>query len=1030
MNRYNSSAASDDILPRDLMNSITFTSTANSNRKKYTHNDKNNFKIATWNVCGLNDPGKLENVLNEIKNLNVDICGISETFMIDAGDFISTLPTGEKFKIFYSGGDVIRRKGVAIILNQKLMNHVSSIYMISERIITIKINAKPVNLFIIQCYAPMLQSPEEEKIEFYENLRKTINDNKQFQENLILLGDFNAKVGEGKKNDTVGPYGLGISNSSGDDLINFCIEHNLFLTNTWFEQKQSNRHTWTSPDGRIKNQIDYICMSKRFKNSVTNSKVRPGADCGSDHNPVVAVVKTRLKRLAKKNVLKKWDLVKAKCPINKNLFAEGVEEKLVASQSPSEPIPFDDVNSNWNNLKEAITTTAEEVFGKEQLIAKQKWMTKELLELMEERKKYKNSMDDDGKRKYKELRRIVQMKCREKREEFINKECEEAETLERVSSSKFHKKIKDIAGKKKNVTYCLIDENNKEIYDAELIVKRWKEYSEQLYNEERPNMPEIVLNDDEIPIFSPNDIAKMMKKLSNGKSCGDDNIPSEFIKLLNENEIIHLTNLMNAIYQTGHIPDDFLQSTFITLPKVNKAKHCSDFRTISLISHTSKILLQLIKQRINDIIENNLSDTQMGFRQGKGCRDAITLMRLLLEKHIEKGKDIFMTFIDYSKAFDNVNHAKMIEILEKVNISKADLRLIVKLYWGQRGKIKTSLGVSEEFQISKGVRQGCIISPVLFNIYVEYIVRESIGSEENGIQIGERRINNLRYADDLVLISTTKNGLTQQMRKLYEKSKEYSMKINIKKSKVMRVSKNEASRVNNIVIENEKYDEVTKYKYLGAEITKDAKCEVEIKKRIAMAKNAFWNHRDMMRRNVSRKTKLRLLNTYVFSILTYGCESWTLNPLLSARIQSFENWCYRRMLKVSWVERVRNTEILRRMGKVRFEWLNTIRERKLRFAGHVMRGSSGGLMLDVMKGDVAGRRLVGRPRRTWWNDILEWLEIQSREEFETMAQDRRSYSAAVTDALMRLATIDNDEAVSSWWLYSTLRVIINNCYCY
>ncbi|KAI5752717.1 hypothetical protein M8J77_019728 [Diaphorina citri] len=980
-------------------------------QKKSTFTKQNHLRIATWNVGGMNAPGKLENILNEMEILNLDILGISETFMNDAGDFTSTLPNGDSFKIFYCGGNKSRR-GVAFILNKKLMNQVTSVYMISERIIGIKINANPVNIFIIQCYAPTLDSSDEEKAEFYDMIRTTIDDNKKFQENLILIGDLNAKVGNAKIEDIVGPHGLGTLNSSGEDLVNLCKEKQLFITNTWFEQKQSSRHTWTSPGGAIKNQIDYICVSKRFRNSVTNAKVRPSADCGSDHNLVVADIITRLKKLARKAVSRKWNLEKIKCPTNKSLFAQGIEEKLNTTLSlPNNEADADeDVNSNWNILKEAITKTAEDVIGKIPFQAKQKWMTQEILEIMEERKKFKNRTDADGKERYKELRRLVQKKCREKREEFINKECEEAEALERVNSSKFHKKIKDIAGRKKNVTYCLIDENNKEIFDSELILKRWKEYSEQLYNEVRPNMPIIEVQEDEIPTFTIADITKMIKKLCNGKSSGEDNIPAEFIKSLNQNEIMLLTNIINNIYKTGSIPNDFLQSIFITLPKVNKAKHCSDFRTISLISHTSKILLQIIKQRINNIIEDNLSETQMGFRQGKGCRDALTLMRLLLEKHVDKNKDVFLTFIDYSKAFDNVNHAKMIEILQKTNIPKADLRLIIKLYWGQSGKVKTSMGVSEEFQISKGVRQGCIISPLLFNIYVEHIIKESIGPQELGIKIGNRIINNLRYADDLVLISNSKNNLTELMKKLYDKSKEYSMKINIKKSKLMRVSKKEGAKMNSIVIDSEIYEEVMQYKYLGSELTKDMRCEVEIKKRIGMAKSAFWNHRDMMRRNVSRNTKLRLLNTYVFSILTYGCESWTLNPTLSQRIQSFENWCYRRMLKVSWIDKVRNTEILRRMGKSRFEWLNTIRDRKLRFAGHVMRGSSGSLMLDVMEGEVEGRRPVGRPRRMWWDDVLEWLEIQSKEEFKTLAQERRPFGNAVTAALMRLATIDSDDA--------------------
>lgn len=268
-----------------------------------------------------------------------------------------------------------------------------------------------------------------------------------------------------------------------------------------------------------------------------------------------------------------------------------------------------------------------------------------------------------------------------------------------------------------------------------MILKRWAEYCENLYKDERPELITTNLDGDVIPEFNGDQIRNIIKRLNNKKSPGSDNIPAEFLKLVDEHGLNFITSLINSIYANGIIPDDFLQSIFIPLPKTSRAKNCADFRTISLISHASKILLYLIKDRIYNIIEDNLSETQMGFRGGKGCRDAISAMRILLEKNIEKNQDVYMAFIDYEKAFDNVNHVKLISLLKKINIPTADIRLIEQLYWKQNGKVKTSIGISEDFNIIKGVRQGCIISPIIFNIYIEQIIQESIAYNPHGIKI-------------------------------------------------------------------------------------------------------------------------------------------------------------------------------------------------------------------------------------------------------------------------------------------------------
>jgi len=142
------------------------------------------------------------------------------------------------------------------------------------------------------------------------------------------MGDFNGKVGNSREEDTVGPYGLGERNDNGERVVTFCKRHNLCITNTWFQQKRSGKHTWTSPNKEIKNQIDYVMVDKRFRNGIQNSKSRPGADCESDHNPVVVTMKIKLQRVKKSRKTEKWDVNNLKKPETRNAYRSVLDKQL------------------------------------------------------------------------------------------------------------------------------------------------------------------------------------------------------------------------------------------------------------------------------------------------------------------------------------------------------------------------------------------------------------------------------------------------------------------------------------------------------------------------------------------------------------------------------------------------------------------------------------------------------------------------------------------------------------------------------
>ena len=192
-----------------------------------------------------------------------------------------------------------------------------------------------------------------------------------------------------------------------------------------------------------------------------------------------------------------------------------------------------------------------------------------------------------------------------------------------------------------------------------------------------------------------------------------------------------------------------------------------------------------------------------------------------------------------------MKHDKLLEIMESAGIPELERRLFINLYWSQQAAVRWDNKVSRFVNIQKGVRQGCIISSILFNLYSEYMINEALESEP-GIQFNGNNITNLRYADDAVLVANTKNKLQRTMDKLNEKCKDYEMAINVKKTKVMGMSKTGAVKCE-IHMDGMILEQVERYKYLGSWITEDARCDEEIRARIGIAKAAFCQNKEIMK---------------------------------------------------------------------------------------------------------------------------------------------------------------------------------------
>ena len=222
--------------------------------------------------------------------------------------------------------------------------------------------------------------------------------------------------------------------------------------------------------------------------------------------------------------------------------------------------------------------------------------------------------------------------------------------------------------------------------------------------------------------------------------------------------------------------------------------------------------------------------------------------------------------------------------------------LLRNLYAGQEATVRNGHGTTDWFQIGKGVCQGCILSPCFFNLYAEYIMRNA-GPEEAqaGIKIARRNINNLSYADDTTVMAESEEELKSLLMKVKEETEKVGLKLNIQKNKIMA-----SGPITSWQIDGETVETVADFIFLGSKTTANGDCSHEIKRHLLLGRKVMTNLDSILKsRDITLQTKVHLVKVMVFLVVMYECESWTIKKAESIRIDAFELWCWKRLLRVS-----------------------------------------------------------------------------------------------------------------------------------
>uniref|UniRef100_A0A672MKF5 Endonuclease/exonuclease/phosphatase domain-containing protein n=1 Tax=Sinocyclocheilus grahami TaxID=75366 RepID=A0A672MKF5_SINGR len=308
-------------------------------------------KIGTWNVRTLRSPGKLELLRKEMTPYECDILGLSEMRWTGVGE----LNGGE---VIWSGEEKNHMRGVGFLLSKRAKDALLGYNPVNSRNIVARFNGAPLNIAVIQVYAPTSDSTEEEVETFYGQLEHTIEELPK-KDVKIVIGDWNAKVGTDNLGweQVMGCHGYGQRNNRGERLLEFASKNDLLITNTRFQQKDSRKWTWMAPDGKYTNMINLVLVDRRWKTAVRVCRTFQGADISSDHSLVMYKLKLRLKRTTRQQLHEPRRNINALGnAMVRGVFKDKVEQRL--ANSPSQPV---ELNDRVRRLNEAKQSSVREV---------------------------------------------------------------------------------------------------------------------------------------------------------------------------------------------------------------------------------------------------------------------------------------------------------------------------------------------------------------------------------------------------------------------------------------------------------------------------------------------------------------------------------------------------------------------------------------------------------------------------------------------------------------------------------------------
>ena len=755
-----------------------------------------------------------------------------------------------------------------------------------------------------------------------------------------------------------------------------------------------------------KGQIDYILVNRKWSNSVMNSEAYSSFESiNSDHRIVTARIRlsVRANKPKRRTNMLCWSALRTDVEVHSR-FAISVKNRFQELCSEVS-LDGDSNSSRYSNMVAACKHAAEETIPKQQKVkSRLPWEDSDIarcrlkVSTLSANKRASRKPEDIA--LFKEAIEELDSLYLQKQEEYIQAKTADIEAAHVQHKSKLVWKIVNEVTKRKKRNSGRLNASN-----PNERIALWKNHFSTLLGS-APSPTPITIEQviaEELPIccddFTIEELSASLKTLHNNKAPGLDDIPAEVWKSrILDNELLDFCNKT----LNGDKPENWSESGIVPVPKKGDLSKPTNYRGISLTAIAAKIYNRMLLDRLRPHVDPLLRPNQNGFRKGRGTVSQILTIRRIIEGVKAKNLKAVLTFIDFKKAFDSVDRQKLMDILRAYGIPEKIVKAIEVMYTNTRAKVLSPDGETDFFEILAGVLQGDTLAPFLFVIVIDYVLRRAVGGYEHlGLTLAEGRtsrlprkvnmasqsgksISDTGYADDLCMLSDTLQEAQELLTRVETAAAEVGLFMNEKKTEYMSFGLSGRPLASKSGADLKKVDD---FLYLGSWVNTT---ERDLSVRIAQAWAASNKLDTIWKSRLCRDLKIQFFRATVESVLLYGAECWSLTKQQQKRLDG----CYTRLLRaslnISWKQRLTNKVLYGSIPPIS----QTVRERRLRFAGHCSRAKDECISDVLLWRPRHGKRRVGRPAKTYV-DLLEEDTGYTAEELDGLMADRAIWNSVI-----------------------------------
>ncbi|KAK3518340.1 hypothetical protein QTP86_018635, partial [Hemibagrus guttatus] len=589
---------------------------------------------------------------------------------------------------------------------------------------------------------------------------------------------------------------------------------------------------------------------------------------------------------------------------------------------------------DWETTAEVIRETGRKVLGVSSGRRKEDketwWWNEEVQDSIQRKRLAKKKWDmdrtEENRQEYKELQRRVKREVSKAKQKAYDELYTRLDTREGEKDLYRLARQRDRDGKDVQQVRVIKDRDGRVLTSEESVQRRWKEYFEELMNEEneREKRVEGVNSvEQKVDKIRKDEVRKALKRMKSGKAVGPDDIPVKVWKCLGEAAVEFLASLFNRVLESERMPEEWRRSVLVPIFK-NKGdvQSCSNYRGIKLMSHTMKLWERVVEARLRKVVE--ICEQQYGFMPRKSTTGAIFALRILMEKYRDGQRELHCVFVDLEKAYDRVPREELWYCMRKSGVAEKYIRVVQDMYERSRTVVRCAVGQTEEFNVEVGLHQGSALSPFLFAMVIDQL------SEE----VRQESPWTMMFADDIVICSESREQVEENLERWRFALERRGMKVSRSKTEYMCVNEREGSGT--VRLQGEEVKKVQEFKYLGSTVQSNGECGTEVKKRVQAGWNGWRKVSGVLcDQNISARIKGKVYRTVVRPAMLYGLETVSLRKRQESELEVAELKMLRFSLGVTRLDRIRNEYIrgtahVGRLG-------DKVREARLRWFGHVQR---------------------------------------------------------------------------------------------